>query len=103
MSASISGVHPVSHAVALGRMQASRREERHSRADTQEATGIADTVPLWFRSEAFAEDVSEQVDHAAGQEHARRAGGLVLIDRQVMATGAAVLRKTLQAFKLQRW
>ena len=106
MSAAIAGVDRVAHAVALSRLQASRRDEGHNGAPAPEAadaTGFADTMPLWFRSEALAEDVSEQVGCGTGQEHAQRGGAWVAIDRHVLASGALVLRQTLQAFKQQRW
>ncbi len=95
-------VHTVAQAVALSRLQARRAEER-SPLVPNGAADFADTVPLWFRSEAFAEDVNDHVSRAAGQEHTPRAGSLVAIDRRVLASGAAVLRQTLQAFKQQRW
>ena len=53
-----------------------RPEERHRGHDV-EAPGWADTVPAWFRSEAFAEDLAEAPCRAPGSarvtEHAMKA------------------------------
>jgi hypothetical protein len=80
----------------------------HSRAQLRQVgqpvqDDFVDTMPQWFRSEAFAEDVAEQALHADGQALGQRAGSLVAIDRRVLAAGAAVVRQTLRAFKQQRW
>lgn len=101
----------VAHIVATSRLQACRRDERLALPAAVEAqvaetpaaeAAFADTVPLWFRSEAFAEDVEPAVQGAAGVQHGRHAPGMARIDTQMLTAGAAVLRLTLQALKLQR-
>lgn len=101
MTAAVTPAKTLAQAVALGRLQARRPEA--GTALVAAGADFADTVPLWFRSEAFAEDVDDHVSQAAGLEHQPRAGGWVVIDRRVRATGAAVLHRTLQAFRQQRW
>ncbi len=99
MSNASSETHCVAHAVALNRLQARRGDDTVPLPPSAGPAGFADTVPLWFRSEAFAEDVA--CDRAAelpvaSPHHLRR------IDAHMIAAGAAVLRLTLQALQLQR-
>ncbi len=91
----------VAHAVALNRLQARRADDVASSLRASVAEGFADTMPLWFRSEAFAEDVLDAAC-ASVADTRRGDGGLQRVDAQVMAAGAAVLRLTLQALRLQR-
>ena len=71
------------------------------------APHFADTVPLWFRSEAFAEDLADAVHAPSGLKPAspfnRPGYRLLRVDSHVLAAGASVLRQTVQALKLQRW
>jgi hypothetical protein len=67
------------------------------------SAGFADTVPLWFRSEAFAEDLADPAHAAAGLDETQPDRQPFRIDPHVLSAGAAVLRQTLQALKLQRW
>lgn len=64
---------------------------------------FADTVPLWFRSEAFAEDLADPAHAAAGLDPAGPDRRPLRTDPHVLSAGATVLRQTLQALKLQRW
>ena len=86
----------VAQAVAVGRLQATRHDERSAPAPGADNPAFADTAPLWFRSEAFAEDVTDPVPAAANGP------ALPGRDAQMLAAGAAVLRMTLQALQLQR-
>ncbi len=88
------GADCLSHNVALGRLQAHGGPEKPAPDRAGTGSDFADTVPLWFRSEAFAEDVCE---HAAGAQ------GPAGVDQRVIHAGAEVLRRTLQAFRFQRW
>ncbi len=104
---SYSPMHPLSHAVALGRLQARRHDDPAAHAPSggalAEPADFADTVPLWFRSEAFAEDVTDHEAVAGAKGEGPRNGGRLFTDSHVLSAGAAVLRQTLQALKLQRW
>ena len=102
MSTAFSEVDGVTHAVALNRLQA-RRGDVAAPVPNAPNPGFADTVPLWFRSEAFAEDVTDPVRGTLVCATALNdsAGGRT--DERVLVAGAAVLRKTLQALGLQRW
>lgn len=102
MSTAVSEVHCVAHAVALNRLQARRGDDAAAPLPTAAPTGFADTVPLWFRSEAFAEDVVDPASGLLGACTRANVRGLQRVDAQVMAAGAAVLRLTLQALQLQR-
>jgi hypothetical protein len=96
-----SEAHGIAHAVALSRLQA-RRGDAAAPLLASANAGFADTVPLWFRSEAFAEDVSDAACTSAAHRPAARPHHMRRIDAQMMAAGAAVLRLTLQALHLQR-
>jgi hypothetical protein len=114
MAHSTSTDHSAAHAVALSRLQARRgddggadgRNAAHAGfADTVvDATVFADTVPLWFRSEAFAEDVIDSGCASSVEPPGASAGwmrGRRRIDAHVLAAGAAVLRLSLQALQRQ--
>ena len=107
MSATITSTHALSQAVALGRLQASRRDDHVLQAREGESmtmdTEFSDTRPLWFRSEAFAEDVTDHEVVASCQGTASHNGNSRSTDSQVLAAGATVLRQTLQALKLRLW
>lgn len=99
---SSSEAHAAADAAALKRLQARRGDDGAAAARTAANTEFADTAPLWFRSEAFAEDVADPASASAGTDTCVGERGLQRIDAQVMAAGAAVLRLTLQALQLQR-
>ena len=101
MSYAFSEVHGVTHAVALNRLQACRSDAA-APAPSASKADFADTAPLWFRSEAFAEDVTEAASGAAADHRGVGSSLLRGIDAQVIAAGAAVLHLTLQALQLQR-
>jgi len=115
MRHSSSELQSVAHAVALKRLQARRGDDAAAGAagaagaaedDAACSTGFADTVPLWFRSEAFAEDVADVACRSPADPRGALAGlrgaqGLRRIDAHVIAAGAAVLRLTLQALRLR--
>ncbi len=94
--------HCVAHAVALNRLQARRGDDAASPLPASAPTGFADTVPLWFRSEAFAEDVADAGCGKAAEQPGASPRSLGRIDAHMLAAGAAVLRLTLQALQLQR-
>lgn len=100
-------VHPLSHTVAVGRLQARRRDDQAAQVTCDLSlpapADFADTVPLWFRSEAFAEDVTDHEGVAGAKGEGPRNGSRLFTDSHVLAAGAAVLRQTVQALKLQRW
>ncbi len=103
MSSALSAAHCVAHVVALNRLQARRADDTAPSLRASVATGFADTVPLWFRSEAFAEDVADHEAVGSGPGAALLNGPRRFTDSQVLTAGAAVLRQTLQALKLRLW
>ena len=84
---------PVSHRVSLRQVQARRADSTKPAAHASPDPDFEDTVPLLFRSEAFAEDIDLQDDPPAQGHPPRR------LDAHVLAAGAAVLHKTLAALK----
>ena len=90
------------HAVALNRLHSRRADHAVLPPPVATPADFADTVPLWFRSEAFAEDVIEAASGAVAANTRASAGRRQRIDVQVIAAGAAVLRVTMQALQLQR-
>lgn len=84
---------PIFHTVSLRQAQARRAEGPPQPVPADPEPGFEDTVPLWFRSEAFAEDIEHDHSPPAGAHRPRR------MDAHVLAAGAAVLRMTLAALR----
>lgn len=84
---------PIHHSVSLRQAQARRLESAPRTSPVDPEPGFEDTVPLWFRSEAFAEDID------AVESQPSEARPHWNLDAQVLAAGAAVLRMTLAALK----
>ncbi len=101
MTTAISETPSAAHAVALSRLQARRGDDDAAVSPLPAAapTGFADTAPLWFRSEAFAEDVACGMVAELPVASPR---SLRRIDAHMIEAGAAVLRLTLQALQLRR-